>query len=387
VPRRLTDLRAAVVGTGFVGVLHVEALRRIGVQVKGVVGSVLERAAAKAGAFGLPAPYPDLEAVLEDDVDAVHVATPNHLHHAQVKAILAAGKHVVCEKPLALTSAQSRELLELARASDLVHCTNFNLRFYPVCWEARGRIRSGQLGAIWGVHGSYLQDWLLLPTDWNWRLDPEQGGALRAVADIGSHWLDLTSFATGLEVEEVFAELGTVLPVRRRPAGPVETFAAGGEVEREDVAITTEDLAFVLVRYGGGGRGSVVVSQVSAGRKNALTFEVDGSVGSLAWCSERCEELWIGHRVRANEVLLRDPSLLGPEAASVAALPGGHTEGYADTFAALYRAFYADVAEGGPADEPAYPTFEAGHEEVVIGEAIARSTAEDRWIRVTRDWR
>ena len=375
-------MRAAVVGIGFVGVLHVEALRRVGVEVAGVAGSSLDRAREKAESAGLPAPYPSFDAAVEDPaVDVVHLATPNFLHYEQAKAVLAAGKHVVCEKPLAVTSSETGELLRLARESGLVHCTNFNLRFYPLCHEARDRCRSGALGELWSVHGTYLQDWLLLPTDWNWRLDPERGGSLRAVADIGSHWLDLTSFVTGLRPVEVFAELATVLPVRRRPAGPVETFAVGGR-ETEEVGVETEDAAFILVRYDGGARGSVTVSQVSAGRKNALSFEVDGSGAALAWSSERCEELWIGRREAANEVLLRDPSLLGEPARSVAGLPGGHTEGYADTFAALYREVYRDIEAGGPRAEPSYPTFAAGHDQVVVGEAISRSAREGRWVTV-----
>src|ERR687884_1944970 len=221
-------MRAAVVGTGFVGVLHVEALRRLGVEVLGVVGSSPERARAK----GLE-PYDSLEALLADPrVDVVHVTSPNHLHYEQAKAVLAAGKHVVCEKPLALDSAQSAELLDLAERSGLVHCTNFNVRFYPQCREARALVAGGRLGDVWNVHGGYLQDWLLLPTDWNWRLEPEKGGALRAVADIGSHWLDLVQFVTGLQVEQVFADLATAIPVRRRPAGEVETFSAATDVER-----------------------------------------------------------------------------------------------------------------------------------------------------------
>jgi predicted dehydrogenase len=371
-------MRAAVVGTGFVGVLHVEALRRLGVEVLGVVGSSPERVRAK----GLE-PYDSLEALLSDDrVDIVHLTTPNHLHYEQAKAVLAAGKHVVCEKPLALDSAQSAELLELAERSGLVHCTNFNVRFYPQCQEARALVADGRLGDVWNVHGGYLQDWLLLPTDWNWRLEPEKGGELRAVSDIGSHWLDLVQFVTGRRVVEIVADLATTIPVRRRPVGEVETFAAAGEVEREDAPMTTDDLAHVLLRFDGGGLGSAVVSQVSAGRKNSLRFEVDGSVGALAWDSERPEELWLGHRGRPNELLLRSPALLEPEAAVRTTLPAGHAEGFADTFKELYRAVYKAVAAGGMPDEPDFPTFADGHRENVLAEAVLRSARERRWVEV-----
>ncbi|HSL65558.1 MAG TPA: Gfo/Idh/MocA family oxidoreductase [Gaiellaceae bacterium] len=372
--------RAAVVGTGFVGLLHVDALRRLGVEVVGVVGSSPERARAKPG---LPPAFESFGAMLADDrVDVVHLATPNHLHHPQAKAVLAAGKHCVCEKPLALTSEQSAELVELAEASGLVHATNFNIRFYPQVQQACAVARAGDLGALWNVHGGYLQDWLLLPTDWNWRLDPAQGGALRAVGDIGSHWLDLVEFVTGLRVTEVVADLATTIPVRRRPRGEVETFAAAADVEREDVPMATEDLANVLLRFDTGARGSLVVSQVSAGRRNSLRVELDGASGALAWDSERAEELWLGRRGGANETLLRDPALLAPEAARLTALPAGHAEGYADTFRELYRAVYAAVDAGRPPVEPDYPTFAAGHRANVLGDAIDRSSRERSWVEV-----
>ena len=373
------DLRAGVVGTGFIGAVHVEALRRLGVAVVGVVGSSPERARAK-----LLGPVVDsYEQLLADErVDVVHLTTPNQLHYPQVKQALEAGKHVVCEKPLAMTSEQSGELLALARGSGLVHCTNFNIRFYPQAQQARALVSAGALGAVWNVHGGYLQDWLLLPTDWNWRLQPEQGGELRAVSDIGSHWLDLVQFVTGLQVQALLADLATTIPVRRRPAREIETFAAADDVEREDAEMTTEDLAHILLRFGDGTRGAVVVSQVSAGRRNSLRFEVDGSRGGLAWDSERPEELWLGHREKPNELLLRDPALFAPEARSRTGLPGGHAEGFAETFKELYRAVYDAVAAGGPPEEPDYPTFADGHWENVLGDAVALSNRERRWVEV-----
>jgi predicted dehydrogenase len=378
--REIESLRAGVVGTGFIGAVHVEALRRLGVEVVGVVGSSPERARIK----GLAAVIGSHEELLADErVDVVHLTTPNHLHHSQVKQALEAGKHVVCEKPLAMTSEQSAELLELAEQSGLVHCTNFNIRFYPQVQQARALVQSGAVGAIWNVHGGYLQDWLLLPTDWNWRLELEKGGELRAVGDIGSHWLDLLQFVTGMRVESLLADLATTIPVRRRPVGEVETFAAAADVEREDAEMRTEDLAHILLRFEGGIRGSLVVSQVSAGRKNSLRFEVDGSKGALAWDSERHEELWLGHRGKPNEVLLRDPSLFLPEASTRTHLPAGHAEGFGETFKELYRAVYTAVAAGRPPDEPDYPTFAAGHWENVLGDAVALSNRERRWVEVT----
>ena len=371
--------RAGVVGTGFVGVVHVDALRRLGIEVAGVVGSTPERAAAK----GLAPVYESYEALLADEsVDVVHLTTPNDLHFPQARQALEAGKHVVCEKPLAMTSAESAELVERAERSGLVHCTNFNIRFYPLVQEARERVRAGEVGEVWNVHGGYLQDWLATPEDWNWRLQPERGGELRAVGDIGSHWMDLVQFVTGRRIVEVFADLATVIPVRRRPVGEVETFAAAADVAREDAPMSTEDLAHILLRFEGGTRGSCVVSQVSFGRKNALRFEVDGSLGAVAWDAERHEELWLGRRDRGNEVLQRNAALMHPAAAGRTHLPAAHAEGYADTFRELYRAVYADVARGAPSDEPDYPTFRDGHIENVLCDAVAASHRERRWIAV-----
>jgi len=373
-------LRAGVVGTGFIGAVHVEALRRLGVEVVGVVGSSPERARAKM----LAPVVESYDALLADDrVDVVHLTTPNHLHYSQVKQALSAGKHVVCEKPLAMTSEQSAELVELATRSGLVHCTNFNIRFYPQVQQARALVAEGVLGEVWNVHGGYLQDWLLLPTDWNWRLEPEKGGELRAVADIGSHWLDLVQFVVGRRVESLLADLGTAIHIRKRPSREIETFAAADDVEREDAPMTTDDVAHILLRFEGGSPGSVVVSQVSAGRKNSLRFEVDGSRGALAWNSERNEELWLGHRGNPNEHLLRDPALFAPEARARTGLPGGHAEGFAETFRELYRAVYSAAAAGGPPSEPDYPTFGAGHWENVLGDAVAHSNRERRWVEVT----
>lgn len=369
-------MRAAVVGTGFIGVVHVEALRRLGIEVVGVVGSSPERARSKPG---LPEPYESYEAMLADDrVDVVHITTPNHLHFPQVKDALAAGKHVVCEKPLAMTTAETSELVRLSEESGLVHCTNYNIRFYGQCHAARDRVRAGELGRVFNVHGGYIQDWLLKDTDWNWRLDPAEGGSLRAVADIGTHWMDLVTFVTGQRIESVFADFATVHPVRRVPTGPVETFSGGGEdVERVEREMSTEDLAHILLRFEGGGRGSLVISQVSAGRRNKVWFEVDGTEGALEWNAEAHEQLWLGHRDRTNEVHWREP---GP----VSDYPSGHAEGFPDTFKQLYRAVYRAVEAGGMPAEPDFPTFADGHEEVVLCEAIAASARDGRWVDVPR---
>ena len=380
----LSDVGAAVIGTGFIGAVHVDALRRLGVQVHGVVGSSGPRAKERAVAAGLPKAYESLDAMLADKrVHVVHITSPNHLHHAHAKAALAAGKHVVCEKPLAMTSAESAELLTVAESSGLVHATNFNIRFYPLLQHLQQLVREGGLGTVRLVSGHYLQDWLLLETDWNWRLDPALGGPLRAVADIGSHWLDLTSYLTGSRVESVSADLETFIKTRRQPKGPVETFASGKAQETVARDITTEDCATILVRYENGALGSVTVSQISAGRKNSLHLEIDGAAGAAAWRSESPDELWLGHRERPNEMLYRDPSLMNAAGAAASFLPGGHIEGFADTFRALYRAVYQAVLEGSPASGR-YPTFADGHDEMLVCEAVERSSQHGKRVVVER---
>ena len=382
----LTNIKAAVVGVGFIGVAHVEALRRLGVDVVGVVGSTPERARRKAEAANLPRVYEDLQELLGDDgVDVVHVASPNHVHAEQVRAVLEAGKHVVCEKPLALSSHDTGDLLARAQASGLVHAVCYNIRFYPLCHQMHALVASGAIGQPRFVTGSYLQDWLLMPTDWNWRLVPEQAGDLRAVADIGSHWLDLARFITGRRVVEVMADLHTLVPTRRHPAGPVETFASvsdGEDLIEEEMS--SDDAAGIMLRFEDGTKGLVAVSQVSAGRKNSVTIEIDGSDSAVSWWSEDPDRLWIGHRGRPNEILQRDPSLVDESVRSLIGYPGGHVEGYPDTFRALFAEVYADVERGAPSERPAYPTFADGHDALCVLEAVARSSAEQRWIAVDR---
>jgi predicted dehydrogenase len=378
-------LKVGVVGTGFIGPVHVEALRRLGIEVVGLVGSTPKLGEAKARELRLPRAFATLDELLaEPDLTGVHIATPNYLHAPMVRAVLAAGKHVVCEKPLAMTAAEGEQLLRLAEAAGVVHAVNFNIRFYPLCHQARAMVRAGELGRLYQIHGSYLQDWLARETDWNWRLEPELGGDLRAVADIGSHWLDLVTFIAGQPVCAVCADFATFIPVRRRPTRPLATFA-GTELqadEYEERPIRTEDYASILLRFRDGAKGVLTVSQVSPGRKNRLGVELNGAAASLAWNSEQPEELWIGRRERANDLLLRDPALLAPAARATTDYPGGHAEGFPDTFKQLYRAVYRAIEAGRPPAEPDYPTFSDGLRALRLGEAILRSAHEERWVRV-----
>jgi predicted dehydrogenase len=382
---RFADIGAAVIGTGFIGTVHVEQLRRIGVDVRGVLGSTPDRGAARADALSVGHAYASLDEILADPaVHVVHVTSPNHLHVPQARAILAAGKHVVCEKPLAMTAAESAGLVSDAALSGLVNAVNFNIRFYPLHQHVREVIAAGELGDVRLVTGRYFQDWLLHDTDWNWRLEPDKGGALRAIGDIGSHWLDLTSFLTGQPIVSVMADLSTFITTRREPTGPVETFSTERSAETVDRPMGTEDAGMVLLRFASGARGSMAVSQISPGRKNSLQWEIDGSDAAAAWDSETPDHLWLGHRDRPNEILLRNPALMGTAGRAAAALPGGHVEGFGDTFGALFRAIYADVLAGRPNPDPPYATFAAGHDEMLVNDAIALSAHEGRWVDVDR---
>jgi predicted dehydrogenase len=382
----LGDIRAAVVGVGFIGVAHIEALRRLGVNVVGVVGSSPERAQTKAAAANLPGVYQSYEACLADPgVDVVHIASPNHAHADQARLAMAAGKHVVCEKPLALTSEDTADLVARAQASRLVNAVCFNMRFYPLCHQMRAMVVAGEIGEPRFVTGGYLQDWLLLPTDWNWRLVPGQAGDLRAVADIGSHWLDLARFVTGRKVVEVMAELHTFVPIRRHPVGPVETFATTpADEELVEEEMTSDDAASIMLRFDSGTRGLVAISQVAPGRKNSVTIEVDGSESAVGWSSEDSDRLWIGHRGAANQILHRDPLLVSDQARRLIGYPGGHIEGYPDTFRALFGEVYADIDQGSPSAQPTYPTFADGHDAVCVTEAVAASSSKRQWVPVER---
>lgn len=378
-------LGAAVVGTGFIGPVHVEGLIRLGINVRGIMGSTPAKSESARKQLGLPKAYGSFDEILEDDsVDAVHLAVPNVLHYDMCKRALAAGKHVMCEKPLAMTSEESAELVELAAASGLVAAVTYNQRFYPLNLEARARVESGELGDVLAIKGSYVQDWLLYDTDYNWRVLADQGGELRAVSDIGTHWMDLVTSITGLEVEAVFADLKTVHPVRKRPLGEVATFTGKGEkpTEVEEIDITTDDAGTVLLRLSGGQRAVLWVSQVTAGRKNCMQYEISGSKSALYWNSESPNFLWVGHRDKPNEMLSRDPALMSDLAWPFANYPGGHNEGYPDTFKQCFRAFYTAIAENIPEADALYPTFSEGHREIQLCDAILKSHREERWVSV-----
>lgn len=376
----VAPVRVGVIGLGFIGRAHVDALRRVpGVQVAAVAGSRPE-IHAQAEALGIPAAYTDYRALLADpSIDVVHTCTPNNLHFAINRATVAAGKACFSEKPLTTTSAEAIELVKLARASGKPVAVNFNHRGFAQVQQARALIAGGSIGDPFAMHGSYLQDWLLYETDWNWRVDPAVGGPSRAVADIGSHWMDLAQHITGARIVEVMADLHTAIPVRHGPDGHHSTFARQPTRDSSptpSVAIETEDFGAILLRFDNNAHGSFIVSQVSAGRKNDLSLQIDGSRAALAWSSARSEELWHGSREAGATVALRDPATsLVP---GLSTLPAGHAEGWNDALHATIQAFYDAFRSGRPA-APWVATWEDGLNAVLLTEAILASHRSRAW--------
>ena len=378
----MSKLRVAVIGTGFVGRVHVENIRRqTDAEIVAIADQNDELAKSFGEALGISRATGDYRELLADPaIDAVHICTPNHTHFPIARDAISAGKHVICEKPLAMTSQEAASLVELAREKDVVNATSYNLRFYPNAAQMRRMVATGEVGEVLAIQGTYSQDWLFYETDYNWRLEPEVGGTSRAMADIGSHWCDLAEHVTGRRILSLCADLATFHPVRKKPKRAIETYA--GKMlkpeDYEDRPISTEDFGAILLRFDGRMRGALTINQVAAGRKNRLLMEIYGTKRGLVWDGERPNELWIGRRDGNNELLIKDPSLLESEARSFADLPGGHAEGYADTFKQFFRRFYAACRDRSRAAQ--IPSFDAGLRQLRLVEAVLRSSSEGGWV-------
>ncbi len=380
----MRKLKTAIIGTGFMGKVHAEGIRRLGnVEIVAVAASSDRKARDFADSIGVERATGDYKTLLADAaLDAVHVLTPNALHYPMCKAALEAGKNVLCEKPFTMTSAEARELVSLAASKGLANALEHNLRYYPLVQQIRRMIEAGDLGEILIVQGTYSQDWLLYDTDWNWRIESKENGKLRAMGDIGSHWMDMIQHLTGLSITALCAELSTFHKTRKRPKGSVETFT-GKTLQPEDyqnVSIDTEDYGAVLLHLGERGRGAFTVSQMSAGRKNMFTFDIYGTRSGVSWNQERPDELWIGNRNSPNQIIIKDGSLMYPKAAAFADLPGGHSEGYDDSHKQLIKRFYARVADKNAAVE--YPTFEDGVRGMHLLEKVLESSEKCGWVDV-----
>ncbi len=376
----LHHLRAGIIGSGFIGPVHIEALRRLGVKITAICGS--ERAREVAERWDIPQVFTGhdfLSLVNCPEVDVVHITSPNRHHHVQSLAALRAGKHVVCEKPLAMTTTETAELVEAARQAGKVFAVNYNVRFYPAVLQMRAMVQRGDLGAIIHVNGSYMQDWLLKETDYNWRVLASEGGELRAVGDIGTHWLDTVSFILGSPVTELLADLSTFHRTRQRPVGEVQTFSNEAVTHTEDCPVDTEDFASVLLGFDNGARGNLAVSQVAAGRKNCIRIEIYGAKQSVWWDSENPDLLHYGRRDDANAAALR-ASAGFTDASGYTDYPAGHAEGFPDGFKMLYRSIYTAIATG--TSDGLFADAVAGHEELRLCEAVVQSHRERRWINL-----
>ena len=381
-------IRTAVIGTGFMGRVHLEALRRVeNVDVVEVAATSLDKARAAGAGYNVLNVTGDWHDVINDpSIDAVHVATPNVSHFPIAKAALEAGKHVLCEKPLAMSVAEAQELTDLVAAKGLRGGLCHNLRYYPMVQQMRRMREAGAFGDILVVQGTYSQDWMLYESDWNWRVDPKVSGVSRVMADIGSHFFDMAEHVTGLKVSSVCSDLQIFWPTRKQPQGGGESFSGklGASGATVDTAIVTEDFGATLFRMAKDvidrARGAMTASQVSAGRKNVLVLEIYGTKGGATWRQECPEELWLGHRDAPNQILLKDPSLMNDEARGFADYPGGHAEGYPDTFKQLFRRFYASISD--PSLTPDYPQMADGLRQMKILEAELASHKSRAWVDV-----
>ena len=375
----MKQLKAGVVGVGFIGAVHIEQLRRLG-NVEVVALADEAGAQEKADALYVPHAYTNYKDMIDNEqLDCVHICTPNSTHYEIAMYAMERGVNVVCEKPMTCTVEEAEKLRAYAKEKGLVNAMNFNCRFYPRAYQMRQMVRSGEVGDIYTVHGGYLQDWLFLDTDYSWRLEPEFTGASRAFADIGSHWIDLVEYITGLRAVEVLADFAIFHKTRKKPTKEIATYSgmALRPEDYEEVPITTEDYATVLFHMENGACVSCNISQVFAGRKNQMIVSVAGSRCALHWDSENSNALWIGRRERDNGELVKDPSILDDGTKGVISYPGGHVEGFPDTFKQNFKKIYAAIAGGKPED---YATFDDGLREMVLCEKIVESARERRWV-------
>ncbi|MBQ8305167.1 MAG: Gfo/Idh/MocA family oxidoreductase [Blautia sp.] len=377
----MKEIITAVIGAGFIGAVHIETIRRLG-KVRIVALCDANGAEEKAAQFGIEQVFTDYREMIDScDLDAVHICTPNFTHYEIAKYAIGHGVNFICEKPFTTTVEQAEELIALANEKGVKGAVNFHNRLYPVTNEMRQMISGGELGEIFTVHGEYIQDWLLYETDYSWRLDKSQVGKTRAIADIGSHWMDLAEFVSCMRIKRVNAKFRTVYPVRKKPTGEVLTFAsAGADQEYEEIPIDTEDEAVVLFEFENGALGTMLVSMVYAGRKNTTTLAVSGSKKALKWDSEDLNNLWIGYREKANEVLTKDASLLHPLAARLGSYPSGHIEGFADAFKNVFRQFYGSLTD--PDGVYEYATLEDGLREMKLCDAVFESAKSETWVEV-----
>jgi predicted dehydrogenase len=372
--------QVAILGAGIIGDVHRRAAVLAGAEILGVMASSPERSREVARAWGAEEAYGSIEEVVASKAEIVHLCTPNASHVPYAVALMEAGKHVLCEKPLGVSLEDAQLAVKVAEDAGVVNTIPFAYRFHPMVREMRARVRSEDFGGINLIHGSYLQDWLLNPKATSWRVDPKAGGPSRAFGDIGSHWCDLMEWVTGDRIARLVAT--TSITIKQRPASTAATMSAA-ESDAPLVDVQTEDSALIMFRTANDIAGSAVISQLSAGRKNRLWIELDGMHQSAVFDQELAEQLWIGGEAGA-QLLVRDPNHGSAEQRRLSKLPAGHVQGYAQAFENYVADSYAAVdARDGTGQVPeGLPSFADGARAAQICDAMLRSAASGEWVSV-----
>lgn len=373
--------RAGIVGVGFIGIAHIEALNRLGnVEVVAIADQI--NAAEKAVKLGVPSAYEDYKEMIEKEaLDMLHICTPNFTHCEIALYAMDHDINIVCEKPMCCSVEEADKMIAKAKEKDLVNGVNYHNRWYPMTAQLKEMVKKGDFGEIHAVYGEFVQDWLLYNTDYNWRVEVSESGKTRAVSDIGTHWFDLVENITGLKVVEVCADFKILHETRKKPTSEPQTFVnSDREMEYEEVKVTTEDHANVMFRLSNGAVGNAVFSQITPGRKSDLTLNIAGLKQSATWCCDTCNEIWLGRRGEYSCVFEKDPGMLDESVRINAGYPGGHSEGFPDAFKNGFRAIYADI--GILNENPQYATFETGRHEVILCDKILESAQKRQWVTV-----
>jgi predicted dehydrogenase len=378
----MRKFRAGVIGVGFVGVAHIEAIRRLG-NVEVIALASRDDMGLKAESLNVPYSFSDYKQMIDTmELDMVHICTPNNTHYEIAMYAMQHGVHVLCEKPMTTDVEEAAVLAQTAKQKGLINAVNYHNRFYPVTHHLRQIIKEGQLGEIFTIHGGYIQDWLQYETDFNWRLISSASGKTRTVSDIGSHWLDLVEYITGLRIVEVFANFNTFYKSRKRSLKALETFSSAKPLspEYENVDIDTEDFASILLRFDNGAMGNVLVSQMFAGEKNKISVFIGGSEMSAQWDSNDINNIILGRRDEPNLLLTKDPRLLHPASKELSSYPGGHAEGFPDAFKQAFKQIYASIDD--PSIRKDYATFEDGSRQMLMCERIYESAHTNKWVKI-----
>ncbi|XMB72855.1 Gfo/Idh/MocA family oxidoreductase [Mycoplasmatota bacterium WC30] len=371
----MKKFKTAVIGTGFIGVVHVEALRRLGnVEVVAICDTF--NVEAKAKQLYINNAFTDYKKMMDQlDLDFVHVCTPNNTHYPIAKYALENNINVVLEKPLTLNIQEAKELTELAESKNLINAVNYHNRLYPACAYAKTLVEQGKIGEVFSVNGTYIQDWLLYDTDYSWRLNSNESGLTRAVADIGSHWMDLVEYITGNKITEVLAEFKTVYPRRKKSLGDTKTFSTNKADTYELIDIDTEDIAMIMYRFDNGAVGNATFSQMTAGIKNRIEILLSGDQASLEWNLADLTDLKVRYRDKPTEVISKDPQLM-PEVKSLIDFPSEHMEGFPDAFKQVFKQVYNQP------EIKLYANFKAGLRQMILNEKIFESARTNAWVKI-----